>query len=96
MEKLQGTKMLTHVLCSKMKVLTNPTGSNFTWGVIAIIVQNSTWLGKLDYDIVVIELDEAYAAKFSESYSPEYCLVLNVMRDQMDRFGEIDYNCEVD
>lgn len=93
--KTTSTKMLTHVLCSKMKVLTNPTGSNFTRGVIASIVQNSTWLGKLDYDIAVIELDEAYAAKFSESYSPEYCLVLNVMRDQMDRFGEIDYTAKL-
>jgi UDP-N-acetylmuramyl tripeptide synthase len=46
--------------------------------------------GKLDADIAVLELDEAHAVKFVESVPPRYSLILNVMRDQLDRFGEID------
>ena len=46
--------------------------------------------GKLDADIAVLELDEAWAVKFVQQVQPRYSLLLNVMRDQLDRFGEID------
>jgi lipid II isoglutaminyl synthase (glutamine-hydrolysing) len=94
--KTTTTKMVSSVLvASNKKVLTNPTGSNFTRGVVACIVENSTWLGGLKFDIAVIELDEAYAAKFVEKVKPKYSLILNVMRDQMDRYGEIDHTARL-
>lgn len=93
--KTTSTKMLSSILKKDKKVLTNPTGSNFTRGIIATIVQHSTWLGKLNYDIAVIELDEAYAAKFVEQVRPRGVVILNVMRDQMDRFGEIDHTARL-
>ncbi len=94
--KTTSTKMLAAILASSgKKVLTNPTGSNFTRGVAASIVAGSTWSGKLDYDIAIIELDEAYAAKFVELVRPRASLILNVMRDQMDRFGEIDHTAQL-
>ncbi|HOR23520.1 DUF1727 domain-containing protein [Candidatus Saccharibacteria bacterium] len=89
--KTTSVKMLSHVLSKKYRVINNPTGSNFTRGIASSIVWYSSWTGKLKYDIGVFELDEAYAAKFVDRYSPRAVLVLNVMRDQMDRFGEIDY-----
>jgi len=93
--KTTSTKMLTHVLRSEYRVLTNPTGSNFVRGIIASIVQHSKWSGALPYDIGVFELDEAYAARFVELYKPRATIVLNVMRDQMDRFGEIDHTARL-
>lgn len=93
--KTTSTKMLTHVLGAKYKVLTNPTGSNFVRGIIASIIQHSKWSGSLPYDIGVFELDEAYAAQFVRLYKPKGLIVLNVMRDQMDRFGEIDYTARL-
>ena len=38
----------------------------------------------------MLELDEAYAVHFVKQVKPRYALLLNVMRDQLDRFGEID------
>lgn len=93
--KTTSTKMLTHVLRANYKVLTNPTGSNFVRGIIASIIQHSKWSGGLQYDIGVFELDEAYAAQFVRLYQPRGVLVLNVMRDQMDRFGEIDHTANL-
>lgn len=93
--KTTSTKMLTHVLRGKYKVLTNPTGSNFVRGIIASIVQHSKWNGDLPYDIGAFELDEAYAAQFVKHYKPRAVVVLNVMRDQMDRFGEIDHTARL-
>ena len=93
--KTTTTKMLTYVLRQNKRVLTNPTGSNFLRGIIASLLQHSNWSGALPYDVAVIELDEAYAAKFVEQFKPRGTVVLNVMRDQMDRFGEIDYTAEL-
>lgn len=94
--KTTSTKLLTAIFKGDgKKVLTNPTGSNFTRGVIATIVQHSSWTGHLDFDVAVIELDEAYAAKFVDQHKPKISLVLNVMRDQMDRFGEIDHTAKL-
>ena len=93
--KTTSTKMLSHVLGSKYKVLTNPTGSNFVRGIVASIIQNSKWSGGLPYDIGVFELDEAYAARFVKLYKPRGLVVLNIMRDQMDRFGEIDQTAKL-
>jgi UDP-N-acetylmuramyl tripeptide synthase len=94
--KTTSTKMLTAVLRgSGKRVLTNPTGSNFTRGVVASVIAHSSWGGKLPYDIAVIELDEAYAAKFVNLVKPRVTLLLNVMRDQMDRFGEIDHTARL-
>lgn len=89
--KTTTTKMVVALLESQgMKVFTNRTGSNFVRGVAAALLGEIDIKGKLDADIAVLELDEAHAVKFVEVVPPRYSLLLNVMRDQLDRFGEID------
>jgi len=89
--KTTTTKMVVALLESQgLKVFTNRTGSNFVRGVAAALLGDIDMKGKLDADIAVLELDEAHAVKFVEIIPPRYSLLLNVMRDQLDRFGEID------
>lgn len=89
--KTTTTKMVVALLESQgLKVFTNRTGSNFVRGVAAALLGEIDIKGKLDADIAVLELDEAHAVKFVEVIQPRYSLLLNVMRDQLDRFGEID------
>lgn len=90
--KTTTTRMVASMLRDAgLRVFTNPTGSNFTRGVVASLVQEMPVFGtKLDADIAVLELDEAYAVHFVNQIKPRYSLLLNVMRDQLDRFGEID------
>lgn len=90
--KTTTTRMVASMLRDAgLRVFTNPTGSNFTRGVVAALVQEMPAFGtKLDADIAVLELDEAYAVHFVNQIKPQYSLLLNVMRDQLDRFGEID------
>lgn len=88
--KTTTTKMITELLESQgLKVFTNKSGSNFTRGVVSAILQETKRF-KFNFDIAVIELDEAHAVKFVEQVKPDYTLLLNVLRDQLDRFGEID------
>ena len=89
--KTTTTKMVVELLESQgMTVFTNRTGSNFSRGVAAALLGEIDNKGQLHADIAVLELDEAHGAKFINKVKPRYSLLLNVMRDQLDRFGEID------
>jgi UDP-N-acetylmuramyl tripeptide synthase len=88
--KTTTTKMVATILGERYRVLTNDTGSNFVRGAITATVEHATWRGRLPYDVAVFELDEAWAVRFVALVPPRRALLLNVMRDQLDRFGEID------
>lgn len=89
--KTTTTKMVVALLRSQgLNVFTNPSGSNFTRGVTAALIEQVDQRGQLEADIAVLELDEAHAVHFVRRMAPSYSLLLNVMRDQLDRFGEID------
>lgn len=89
--KTTTTKMVVELLEGQgLKVFTNRTGSNFSRGVAAALLGEIDINGKLDADIAVLELDEAHAVNFVSKIPPTFSLLLNVMRDQLDRFGEID------
>ncbi|RRD49022.1 Mur ligase family protein [Arachnia propionica] len=89
--KTTTTKIVSEILEARgLKVFTNRTGSNFSRGVAAALLGEISLRGKLDADIAVLEMDEAWAVKFVQMVPPRYSLLLNVMRDQLDRFGQID------
>jgi lipid II isoglutaminyl synthase (glutamine-hydrolysing) len=94
--KTTTTKMVVELLESQgLKVFTNRTGSNFTRGVAAALLGEVDWRGRLDADVAVLELDEAHAVHFVNRVAPRYSLLLNVLRDQLDRFGEIDKTAQL-
>ncbi|MDR2036066.1 MAG: MurT ligase domain-containing protein [Coriobacteriales bacterium] len=94
--KTTSVKVVTELLqAAGLKVFTNNTGSNFMRGVISSLLRKVSIRGHLDADIAVLELDEAHAVSFVSAIKPRYTLLLNVMRDQMDRFGEISYTAEL-
>ncbi len=89
--KTTTTKMVVEMLEAQgLRVFTNRTGSNFSRGVVAAAIQECSLSGELDADVAVLELDEAHAMYFIDRVKPRFTLLLNVLRDQLDRFGEID------
>lgn len=94
--KTTTTKIVVELLEAQgLKVFTNKTGSNFTRGVAAALLGDISIKGELNAEIAVLELDEAHAVHFVNTIKPRYSLLLNVMRDQLDRFGEIDYTAKL-
>lgn len=88
--KTTTTKIVADLLrADGYRVFTNPSGSNFARGVISAALPIMR-RGRLEADIAVLELDEAHATHFVAQVKPRYSLLLNVLRDQLDRFGEID------
>ena len=51
--------------------------------------------GRLRADMAVLELDEAHALRFAAQVKPTHALLLNVARDQLDRFAEIDATAQL-
>ncbi|WP_240646150.1 Mur ligase family protein [Georgenia sp. SYP-B2076] len=89
--KTTTTKMVAALLASQgLRVFTNRSGSNWSRGVAAALLGEVDTHGRLAADIAVLELDEAHAVPFVASTPPRFSLLLNVARDQLDRFGEVD------
>ena len=89
--KTTTTKIVTHILKANGKrVLTNSTGSNLVRGIASSLAQHAKVNGKLPYDMAVLEIDEATARRLVQQVKPRWVLGLNVSRDQLDRFGEVD------
>lgn len=94
--KTTTTRMLVALLRAHGRtVFTNPTGSNFTRGVISALLGEIGVRGRLSADTAVLELDEAHALKFAAAVTPTHALLLNVARDQLDRFAEIDHTARL-
>ncbi|MBQ9064332.1 MAG: DUF1727 domain-containing protein [Blautia sp.] len=77
------------------KVVCNHTGSNMLNGVAAAFALSAKWYGKLDADYAVIEVDEASTRYVFPAIHPDYMLMTNLFRDQLDRYGEIDITMNI-
>lgn len=72
------------------KVVCNSTGSNMLNGVVSSFVLSAKMNGHLDADYACIEIDEASTVRVFPHFKPDYMVLTNLFRDQLDRYGEID------
>jgi lipid II isoglutaminyl synthase (glutamine-hydrolysing) len=72
------------------KVIANREGSNMVTGISACLVRNAPFIGWQENDVAVIEVDEASLPKAILECPPDYLIVTNFFRDQLDRYGELD------
>lgn len=71
------------------KVIYNSSGANLLNGIVSsILIQLPLFNKKRDY-FGVFEVDEYAFPEISRSFNPNYLIILNVYRDQLDRYGEV-------
>lgn len=80
---------------SGYKTVCNNIGANMTSGVATAFAMSANFWGKLDADYAVLEIDEAAARRVFKHIKPNYMVVTNLFRDQLDRYGEIDITLEL-
>ena len=76
-----------------LQVLANPSGSNLERGVLGTLVEAASALGDLPSTAgrtAVLEVDEAVVATLLPRIHPRVAVFLNLFRDQLDRYGEVD------
>lgn len=72
------------------KVVKNQSGANLLNGIASTIVLESDFAGKLKTDFAVLEVDENTLPLVIKTFTPDYIICLNLFRDQLDRYGEVD------
>lgn len=72
------------------QVAHNASGANMINGLTTTLLENTNLLGQLDADYAILEVDENVLPLLLQSCQPQYILALNLFRDQLDRYGEID------
>ncbi|MDD7771107.1 MurT ligase domain-containing protein [Suipraeoptans intestinalis] len=77
------------------RVICNRTGSNMLNGVAAAFVLGAGLNGKIEADYACIEIDEASTRRVFPFFKPDYMVLTNLFRDQLDRYGEIDLIMEI-
>lgn len=89
--KTTTNNLLASVLkADRKKVICNSTGSNMLNGVVSAFVLGAKMNGHLDADYACIEIDEASTVRVFPHFKPDYMVLTNLFRDQLDRYGEID------
>lgn len=72
------------------KVLQNTSGANLLNGIASSLILNTRLNGFLSYDFIVFEVDENSLPLVLLELTPHYLILLNIFRDQLDRYGETD------
>ena len=73
------------------KVFQNQAGANLLNGIASSLIANSNYDGMINKDFAIFEIDEnTLPLILKEIYSPDYVIILNLFRDQLDRYGEVN------
>src|SRR5690242_7833424 len=72
------------------RVVSNRAGANLIFGVTAATLSRAGAGGRLKADWGVFEIDEASLPRAVQEIQPKATLVLNLFRDQLDRYGELE------
>jgi len=72
------------------RVVANRAGANLIFGVTAAALDRADAGGNLRADWGVFEIDEASLPKAVAELQPRVTLVMNLFRDQLDRYGELE------
>ena len=76
---------------SGLRVAHNRAGANLLSGVTSALLANANAAGVPRADVGLFEVDEAALPEVIRRVQPRVLLITNLFRDQLDRYGEIDY-----
>ena len=95
-----GKTTTNNMLCAALeaegqRVVCNHTGSIMLNGVVAAFALGAGLNGHIDADYACIEVDEASTRHIFPRMKPNYMVMTNLFRDQLDRYGEIDITMNI-
>ena len=94
--KTTTTRMVSKILqTAGISAVNNSTGANLVTGVTAALISDSSLAGKPASQLGLFEVDEASMPKVAREAELKILAVLNLFRDQLDRYGELAYTGKV-
>jgi UDP-N-acetylmuramyl tripeptide synthase len=89
--KTTTTSLIANILKEDgVSFVHNKTGSNMERGLISTMIESASMAGKFKAEVGLFEVDEAYMPKVCRVIKPNWIVVTNLFRDQLDRYGELD------
>ena len=89
--KSTTTNIMTSIVRAHgLTVFTNPSGANMPQGIYSALLAETSLTGRLNADMAILEIDEGYGAAIASKLKPQTAVVLNLLVDQIYRFGEPD------
>jgi UDP-N-acetylmuramyl tripeptide synthase len=94
--KTTTTRMVSRILrTAGIGAVNNSTGANLVTGVSAALVSDSGLAGTPGSEMGLFEVDEASVPRVAAEAQIKILAVLNLFRDQLDRYGELAYTGKV-
>jgi lipid II isoglutaminyl synthase (glutamine-hydrolysing) len=72
------------------RVILNNSGANLLNGIASALILSSSTRGQIGADYAIFEIDENNLPLILNEVTPDYLILLNLFRDQLDRYGEIN------
>lgn len=89
--KTTTSTLITHILEKNgKKVIQNTSGANLLNGIASTLLLHTNKYGQLDADYAIFEVDENALPHLLEEIIPDTIILLNLFRDQLDRYGEVN------
>lgn len=90
--KTTTNNLINHILNGKYdNIVSNLKGANMIQGVVTSFIVNN----KNSYDWGVFEVDEGSIPNVTKYINPNYIILTNFFRDQLDRFGEVENTIKI-
>ncbi len=90
--KTTTSRMIAHCLQhAGLRPVHNRAGANLPPGVTAALLDAADLRGRLRADVGLFEVDEAAFPPVAAEVHPRVVVLTNLFRDQLDRYGELDY-----
>ena len=89
--KTTTTLMIKKILeANGNRVVHNGTGANLLNGIVSSCIRQTDWKGNVNADYGLFEVDENSLPIVLKYITPKRIVILNLFRDQLDRYGEVD------
>ncbi|HKX19713.1 MAG TPA: Mur ligase family protein [bacterium] len=90
--KTTTAHLIAHIMRAEgRRVVHNRAGANLAAGIASALVEHADLLGAPAGDLGIFEVDEATVPRVVPALAPRVAVFTNLFRDQLDRYGEIDY-----
>lgn len=88
--KTTTSHILKHILEKyDTKVCSNISGANLLRGIATAMILDTNIYGRTSSNVGVFEVEEATMPVLSRYIKPDYIIITNLFRDQLDAYGEI-------
>ncbi|MEK9147015.1 MAG: MurT ligase domain-containing protein [Patescibacteria group bacterium] len=88
--KTTTARLTSDIVSTKFRVVHNRQGSNLLRGIASTLISSSSLTGQNPANLGIWEVDEATLPQALENIEPQIIALLNLFRDQLDRYGEVD------